>query len=194
MRVLVSGATGLIGSALVARLGQTGHAAIRLVRTDPDPGGTDVRWDPAAGALDPAAVEGLDAVVHLAGEDIASGAWTDAKKARIRASRVDATALLARTVAGRSRPPAVLASASAVGYYGDRGDEVLTEESSAGTGFLASVCREWDRRRHRRARPASACYTCASAWSSTRPRGRCPRCSASSGRAWGGPSEVGAST
>ena len=144
MRVLVSGATGLIGSALVARLGQTGHAAIRLVRTDPDPGGTDVRWDPAAGALDPAPLEGLDAVVHLAGEDIASGAWTDAKKARIRASRVDATALLARTVARLSRPPAVLACASAVGYYGDRGDEVLTEESAAGTGFLASVCRDWE--------------------------------------------------
>jgi len=76
VRVLVSGATGLIGSAVVARLGQTGHAAIRLVRTDPDRGGTDVRWDPAKGALDAAPLEGLDAVVHLAGEDIASGAWS----------------------------------------------------------------------------------------------------------------------
>ena len=161
MRVLISGATGLIGSALVVRLGQAGHTALRLVRADPAPGGTDVRWDPAAGALDPAPIEGLDAVVHLAGENIASGAWTDAKKARIRASRVDATALLARTLAGLSRPPAVLACASAVGYYGDRGDEVLTEESSAGTGFLASVCRDWEqatalaeRGRHPRAAPA----------------------------------------
>ena len=143
--MLVSGATGLIGSALVARLGQEGHSAIRLLRGRPEPGGSDVGWDPAAGALEPAAIEGLDAVVHLAGENIASGTWTSAKKARIRASRVDTTALLARTLAGLSRPPAVLACASALGYYGDRGDELLTEASSPGTGFLASVCRDWER-------------------------------------------------
>ena len=112
MRVLVSGATGLIGSALVARLGQTGHAAIRLVRTDPGRGGTDVRWDPAAGALDTAPLEGLDAVVHLAGEDIASGAGMNAKKAR--SARAAWTHRAPRTDRRRlSRPPDVLACASA---------------------------------------------------------------------------------
>ncbi len=145
MKVLVTGSTGLIGSALVRRLGEGGHAVRRLVRTERDPARADIRWDPAAGALDVEALEGVDAVVHLAGEDIASGTWTPAKKARIRDSRVETTSLLARALARLSRPPAVLASASAVGYYGDRGDEILTEDSAPGTGFLAAVCRDWER-------------------------------------------------
>lgn len=144
MRILVTGSTGLVGSALVPFLSASGHAVIRLVRSEVPPGGAAARWDPEAGTLDPAALEGLDAVVHLAGEDIAGGSWTAAKKARIRGSRVEGTALLARTLASLDRPPAALACASAIGYYGDRGDETLTEESSPGSGFLASVCRDWE--------------------------------------------------
>ena len=144
MRILVTGSTGLVGSALVPFLSASGHAVIRLVRSEVPPGDAAARWDPEAGTLDPAALEGLDAVVHLAGEDIAGGSWTAAKKARIRGSRVEGTALLARTLASLDRPPAALACASAIGYYGDRGDETLTEESSPGSGFLASVCRDWE--------------------------------------------------
>jgi len=144
VRILVTGSTGLVGSALVPFLSARGYAVIRLVRSEVPPGGAAARWDPEAGTLDPAALEGLDAVVHLAGEDIAGGSWTAAKKARIRGSRVEGTALLARTLASLDRPPAALACASAIGYYGDRGDEALTEESAPGSGFLASVCREWE--------------------------------------------------
>jgi hypothetical protein len=114
----------------------------RLVRALPTAGG-DIPWDPAAGRLDPARLEGLDAVVHLAGENIA-GRWTAAKKARIRSSRVEGTRLLAEALAGLKRPPKTLLCASAIGYYGDRGAELLREESPAGTGFLAEVCREWE--------------------------------------------------
>ena len=139
----MSGSTGLIGSALVPALRAAGHSVRRLVRAAPsDPG--DIRWSPDAGVLDAPALEGLDAVVHLAGEDISSGTWTSAKKARIRDSRVAGTALLARALAALARPPAALVSASAVGYYGDRGDAVLTEDAPAGQGFLASVCRDWE--------------------------------------------------
>ena len=165
VRVLVSGATGLIGSALVARLRQTGHAAIRLVRTDPDPGGTDVRWDPAAGALDPAPLEGLDAVVHLAGEDIASGAWTDAKKARIRASRVDATALLARTLARlvpAARRPRLRVGGRILRRPGRR-DPDRGQRARGGLPRLR-LPRLGAGGGARRARPASACCICASAW------------------------------
>ena len=117
---------------------------IRLVRSEVPPGSAAARWDPEAGTLGRAALEGLEAVVHLAGENIASGGWTAARKARIRQSRVEGTALLARTLASLDRPPAVLACASAIGYYGDRGDDALTEESPPGAGFLASVCRDWE--------------------------------------------------
>jgi hypothetical protein len=143
MKVLVSGSTGLVGSALVALLAKGGHGVLRLVRTRssrPD----EIEWDPIGGRLDAPALEGIDAVVHLAGENIASGRWTAERKRRIRDSRVRGTALLSEALSKLSRPPKVLASASAIGYYGDRGDEVLREESGAGSSFLAGVCRDWE--------------------------------------------------
>jgi uncharacterized protein (TIGR01777 family) len=142
MKVLVTGASGLIGSALVPRLQEEGHAVTRLVRHAPGEG--EVAWDPEAGRLDGAALEGHDAVVHLAGENVAEGRWTPEKKARIRDSRLAGTRLLSETLARLERKPAVLASASAVGYYGSRGDELLREESPPGSDFLAGVCREWE--------------------------------------------------
>jgi uncharacterized protein (TIGR01777 family) len=142
MKVLVTGATGLIGSALVDRLTADGHQAVRLVRRDPRPG--DVVWDPKAGRLAAKDLEGIDGVVHLAGAGIADHRWTDEYKREIRDSRVTGTDLLARTIAALDRPPAVLLSGSAIGYYGDRGDEVLDEGSGPGSGFLSEVCVAWE--------------------------------------------------
>ena len=144
MRILVSGSTGLVGSALFPRLAAAGHKVVRLARARAAPGETAVFWDPAAGTLDATAFEGFDAVIHLAGESIASGRWTHAKKARIRDSRVKGTALLAGTIASLSRPPEALLCASAIGYYGDRGDEMLREDSAPGKDFLGRVCKEWE--------------------------------------------------
>lgn len=144
MKVLVTGSTGLIGSALVPFLAARGHEVVRLVRSQPQPGEAEVHWDPAAGRIDVAGLEGLDAVIHLAGENIAAGRWTAARKARIRDSRVQGTRLLAETLARLSRPPKVLVCASAVGYYGDRGDDLLREDSPPGQGFLADLCQEWE--------------------------------------------------
>lgn len=142
MDVLVSGATGLVGSALVPALTNEGHRVVRLTRSE-DGGDGSVRWDPSAGTIDAARLEGIDAVVHLAGENIV-GRWTSAKKARIRDSRVWGTRLLAETLAGLSEPPGVMVSTSATGYYGDRGNELLREESAPGANFLAGVCQEWE--------------------------------------------------
>src|SRR6267154_362740 len=139
MRVLVSGASGLVGSALVPYLGARGHTVARLVRREVD----GVRWDPAARVIDRAALTGIDAVIHLSGESVLAR-WTPAKQAAIRASRVDSTAFLAATLAALDRKPAVLITASAIGYYGDRGDEPLTEASPPGTGFLADLCQAWE--------------------------------------------------
>ncbi len=144
MRVLISGASGLIGSALVRSLQAQGHDALRLVRGAGHVGAGDIDWDPASGRLDRSALEGLDAVVNLAGENVAQGRWTPAKKARILDSRVRATRLLATTLVGCAARPKVFASASAVGFYGDRGDEMLDERSASGGGFLAEVCRQWE--------------------------------------------------
>ena len=144
MKILVTGATGLVGSALIQSLTSSGHSVVRLVRSQASPDRSDVRWDPNAGTIDKAGLEGLDAVVHLAGENIAEGRWNEEKKRRIRDSRVKGTRLLCETIAQLERPPKVLVSASAIGYYGDRGDEVLREDSKPGTDFLSDVCREWE--------------------------------------------------
>jgi uncharacterized protein (TIGR01777 family) len=144
MNILVTGSSGLVGSALVPLLKKDGHTVTRLVRSAPAAGENAVTWDPEKGQLSAAALEGMDAVVHLAGENIAAGRWTAVRKARIRDSRVKGTGLLSETLARLERPPRVLISASAIGYYGSRGDEVLTEESQPGTGFLAEVCRDWE--------------------------------------------------
>jgi uncharacterized protein (TIGR01777 family) len=143
MNVLISGATGLIGSALIPELKGGGHRVIRLSRSRSSAEDT-IRWDPASGVLDPSRLGGIDAVVHLAGESIAEGRWTPEKKRRIMESRREGTRLLSETLAGLSGPPEVMVSASAVGYYGDRGNELLREESEPGSDFLAEVCKAWE--------------------------------------------------
>ena len=144
MKILVSGSHGLVGKALIKSLTSDGHEIVRLVRGKPS-GAGEIEWHPNQGTLDAASLEGLDAVVHLAGESIASGRWSDEKKRAIRDSRVKGTALLSDTLAKLSQPPAVFVSASAIGYYGNRGDELLTEKSLAGNDFLASVCVDWEK-------------------------------------------------
>jgi len=144
MRVAMSGSAGLVGSAVATALAGAGHEVVRLVRRDPATGEKAVRWDPLKGTIDAAGLEGLDAVIHLAGENVGSGRWTAARKAAIRDSRVKGTRLLCEALADLSTPPKTLVCASAVGYYGDRGEELLTEESPAGKGFLPDVCREWE--------------------------------------------------
>ena len=141
-RVAVTGASGLIGSAVVRRLEGEGHTVLRMVRHEPR-GTGEVRWDPAAGTIDAAGLEGVDAVVNLAGENVGER-WTAERKRRIRESRAGATHLLATTLAGLGRKPRVLVNASAVGIYGERGDERLTEASALGGGFLAEVVRDWE--------------------------------------------------
>ena len=141
MKILVSGASGLIGSALVPALAGEGHQVLRLVRRPPRR--DEASWDPVTGVVDPAALAGADALVHLAGENIA-GRWTAGRKRRIRASRVEVTRSLCETLARSASRPGVLVCASAIGYYGDRGTEPLTEDSAPGHGFLADVCRDWE--------------------------------------------------
>jgi len=148
MLVVVTGASGLIGTALTRRLRAGGHQVLRLTRSRPT-GADQAQWDPAAGQLDPDALAKADAVVHLAAKNIGEQLrWTARTKRELLASRVDGTALVARTMAdlaGGSGPgPRVLLCASGVGFYGDRGDEVLTEASSGGSGFLADLCRQWE--------------------------------------------------
>jgi uncharacterized protein len=143
MDVAVTGSHGLIGSALIPTLQADGHRVLRLVRDDPR-GPDDVRWDPPSGAIDSEKLDGVDAVVHLAGAGIGDKKWTPARKQLVLDSRTQGTSLLARALAGLTRKPNVLVSASAIGYYGDRGDEVLTEDSESGDDFGARVCREWE--------------------------------------------------
>jgi hypothetical protein len=143
LRVLVSGSSGLIGTAVVREFAAGGGVVTRLVRRAPT-GPAEVSWDPVTGALDRARLSGFDAVIHLAGESLARGRWTGARKASIRDSRVQGTRLLCEALAEAERPPRVLISASAIGYYGDRGDEVLTEESPPGQGFLPDVAQAWE--------------------------------------------------
>lgn len=142
MNVLISGSTGLIGSRLVSFLTPSGNQVVRLVRGEAKTDG-EVSWNPETGEIDASKLEEIDAVVHLAGENIA-GRWSNEKKRKIRDSRVIGTRLLAETIVKLKSPPRVFACASAIGYYGDHGDEVLTEQSAPGDDFLAGVCREWE--------------------------------------------------
>lgn len=141
--VAVSGTGGLVGSALCAGLREAGHAVRRLVRGRPR-ADDEFGWDPATGEIDPAAFAGAAAVVHLAGESIAAGRWSAARKERIRHSRVAGTTGIAAALAALPPPAPALVAASAIGFYGDRGDEALDESSPAGNGFLAEVCRAWE--------------------------------------------------
>lgn len=138
----MTGSHGLIGGELVACLTRADHQVTRLVRGQPGP--AEARWDPAAGTIETEKLEAHDAVVHLAGVGIGDHRWTDDHKRAVLDSRVQGTSLLARTLAGLSAPPKVLVSGSAVGFYGDRADEELTEASPPGTGFLADVVQAWE--------------------------------------------------
>jgi len=143
MKIAISGATGLIGTALRRALEQRGDVVVPLVRRQPQPGEHVVAWDPGRGTIDRASLEGIDAVIHLAGENV-FGRWTAAKKQRIRESRVVGTKLVSETLASLQRRPATLLAASAIGYYGNRGAELLTEASAPGDDFLAQVSRDWE--------------------------------------------------
>src|SRR5579863_1487341 len=150
MRMLVSGSTGFLGTALIESLEGQGHVVVRLVR----PGTAQknargdraqgVTWDPVADRFDADAADGADALIHLAGASIAEGRWNASRKALLRTSRIDATRHLIGALAKLQRPPRVIVAASAVGYYGNRGDETLTEASAPGNDFLAALCREWE--------------------------------------------------
>ncbi len=143
MKVAVTGSHGLVGTALLASLKAAGHEVVRVVRTPPESGSPDVFWDPVGGVIDAGGLAGVEAVVNLAGEWLGDR-WTQEKKRKIRDSRIMGTTLLARTLAELPSPPKVLLNASAVGYYGNRGDEILYENSGPGSDFLAGVVSEWE--------------------------------------------------
>jgi uncharacterized protein (TIGR01777 family) len=145
MKVLITGSTGLVGSALCQSLVRSGHEIARLVRESPRSRQPEIFWDPARGTIETEKLEGFDAVVHLAGENIAGGRWTEKQKARILNSRVQGTQLLAESLAKLKAKPKVFVAASAIGYYGDRGEEVLDENSGPGKDmFLVDVCQAWE--------------------------------------------------
>jgi uncharacterized protein len=145
MKIAITGSTGLIGTALIADLAGDGHEIVRLVRRAPQSPG-EVRWDPlaVAGGLGPADLSGTDAVIHLAGAPIASGRWTAARKADLRASRIQSTTALVAAMTAAAISPSVLLCGSAVGWYGDTGDRVVDESAPAGSGFLAQLVRDWE--------------------------------------------------
>jgi hypothetical protein len=143
MKVLVTGSHGLIGGEVVTRLTGAGHFVVRLVRSNPDRARGDVLWDPVTGDLERTALKDIDAVIHLAGENLL-GLWTRRKKERIHKSRVVATEYLAEALAGLTPRPKTFICASAIGIYGDRGDAWLNESSPAGDGYLARLCRDWE--------------------------------------------------
>lgn len=140
-RILISGASGLIGSALVSSFESQGDGVVRLVRHPPETA-KELQWNPTA-PISSALVDGFDVVIHLSGENI-SGRWTEKKKRRIRDSRVFSTDFLSQALAKAEKKPSAFVCASAIGFYGNRGDEVLTEESPSGEGFFPDVCREWE--------------------------------------------------
>lgn len=144
MKVLVSGASGLIGTALRLHLGSLGHSVVRLVRGAPASDPSEIAWDPGAGVIDSSRLAGIDAVVNLAGASIARWPWTSGHKRRVMESRVRSTTLLARAVSGHTPRPRVFVSASGIGFYGSRGDAILREDSPQGAGFLADVCAAWE--------------------------------------------------
>lgn len=143
MRVVITGSSGLIGSALVRSLRADGHDVVRLVRREPR-APDEVRWDPDLGRLDPAVLDGCDAVVNLAGAGVGDRRWTKQYKRTIRNSRIRSTATIAAATSRAAGPPAVLVSGSAIGYYGDTGERAVTEGDPAGAGFLAEVVRDWE--------------------------------------------------
>jgi uncharacterized protein (TIGR01777 family) len=143
MKVLIAGASGLVGSALIPALEAEGSEVTRLVRTSAGAG--EIEWHPNNDQIDAATLEGFDAIINLAGENIAGGRWTDEQKRKIRDSRVNGTHLLSEAIAKLKHRPKVFLCASATGIYGDRGDEALDEQSDSGGGFLAGVCREWEK-------------------------------------------------
>lgn len=143
MKILITGSTGLIGSKLIPLLSGKGHTVTRLTRTRSGESPNTAFWDPERGEIEAGKLEGHDAVLHLAGENIA-GRWTRKKKGRIEDSRVKGTMLLSRTLAGLDSMPGVIVAASGIGYYGDRGNQVLTEDSGPGEGFLARLSIKWE--------------------------------------------------
>lgn len=143
-RIAISGASGLLGQALTRHLKHQGHTVVPLVRQKSAAPSRGIYWSPDKGELDREALEGLDALVHLAGESIAGARWSEAKKRRILESRVQGTRLLASALASLNKPPAAFLSGSAVGFYGDGGERLLGEDSPPGTGFLAEVCKAWE--------------------------------------------------
>jgi len=144
MRILISGGSGFVGSALTKLLRANGHAVSHLVRPTARTEAADVPWDPLAAKIDAPPMEGTDAVVHLSGASIAARRWTPARKAELRRSRIDTTRVLVDTLVKLRQKPRAFVCASAIGYYGDRGEEILTESSSCGTDFLALLASDWE--------------------------------------------------
>ena len=144
MKILISGASGLVGRALAGVLRAQGHQVARLVRPGSAASADGISWDPSAATVDVSAMEGADAVVHLSGASVAGGRWTPARKALLRSSRIDTTRVLVDALASLRQKPRVFVCASATGCYGDRGDEILTESSAIGTDFLSLVVRDWE--------------------------------------------------
>lgn len=149
MIIAITGSTGLVGTPLAGAFEAAGHLVRPVVRRAARADENEIHWDPAAGKIDAAEFASVDAVVHLAGENIAGQRWSSTFKQRLYDSRVPATQLLCQTLAGLATKPSVLIAASAIGYYGNRGDERLDEASAAGTGFLADMCRDWEAATHR---------------------------------------------